>query len=207
MLVQKLTSSGFGRRAAQFMRIVCYFIILFYVFCMVLSFMGRQSFYLYTKNGVFEDTIYAEENRAVYSRGMTVQLTDDIRVWTNENDQVERITQIGLSLIYAVHALPSILAFWFLSCIFSNIRDGWIFTDQNAAYLLYDGLLQFLAAVLVPFLKLFICWLITAVSSNRVSISTGQNMFSSLLQSISFGVAAYIIHYGIHLQDEVDHTL
>ena len=32
-------------------------------------------------------------------------------------------------------------------------------------------------------------------------------MFNMLIPSIAFIVAAYIIHYGVHLQDEVDHTL
>lgn len=45
------------------------------------------------------------------------------------------------------------------------------------------------------------------VSDGRMSISTGQRMFNMLIPSIAFIVAAYIIHYGVHLQDEVDHTL
>lgn len=32
-------------------------------------------------------------------------------------------------------------------------------------------------------------------------------MLNSIVPSIAFIVAAYIIHYGISLQDEVDHTL
>ena len=32
-------------------------------------------------------------------------------------------------------------------------------------------------------------------------------MLSALIPGIAFLVAAYIIHYGVHLQDEVDHTL
>lgn len=33
------------------------------------------------------------------------------------------------------------------------------------------------------------------------------NMLNRLFPGIAFLVAAYIIHYGIRLQDEVDHTL
>ena len=205
--IRNLASEKSARHAAQFMKYVCYFIILFSVFCMVLSFMGRQSFWLYAKNGSFEHAIYAEEEHAAYARSMTVHLSDTIHVWTNENDQIELITQVGLSVVYAVQTLPLILAYWLLSRVFSSIQDGQIFTDKNADYLLYYGLLLLFVAVLVPFIKLFVCWLITAVSGNRVEITTGQGMFSSLVQSIAFLVAAYIIHYGIHLQDEVNHTL
>ena len=94
-----------------------------------------------------------------------------------------------------------------MSRVFSNIHKGQIFTEENASYLLYYGLLQFFVAVFVPFLKLLICWLTNLVSANRVSIATGQSMFSTLISSIVFLVSAYIIHYGVHLQDEVDHTL
>ena len=169
--------------------------------------MGRQTFFLHAKTGSSERAIYAEENHNPHSRSMTVHMGDDIHVWTNNNDQIDLTIQIGLSLMYAVNTVPMIFAFWFLSRVFSNIRKGKIFTEQNAFYLLYYGLLQFLVAVFVPFIKLLICWLTNLVSDSRMSISTGQSMFSTLISSIAFIVAAYIIHYGVHLQDEVDHTL
>ncbi|MEY8338082.1 DUF2975 domain-containing protein [Lachnospiraceae bacterium 62-35] len=205
--IQTLTNEQFARPAAQLMKFACYFLICFYVLCTVLSFMGRQSFFLHTKTGTFERAIYAEENHNLHSRGMTVSMGDDIHVWTNDNDQIDPTVQIGLSFMYAVHIIPMIFAYWFLSRVFSNINKGKIFTEQNSSYLLYYGVLQFSVAVFVPFIKLLICWLINLVSNGRMSISTGQAMFNMLIPSIAFIVAAYIIHYGVHLQDEVDHTL
>ena len=169
--------------------------------------MGRQTFFLHTKTGTFERAIYAEENHNSHSRSMTVHTSDDIHVWTNDNDRIDPTIQIGLSFMYAINMVPMIFAYWFLSRVFSNINKGEIFTEQNSSYLLYYGLLQFSVAVFVPFIKLLICWLINLVSNGRVSISTGQTMFNMLIPSIAFIVAAYIIHYGVHLQDEVDHTL
>ena len=169
--------------------------------------MGRQTFALHTKAGSFERAIYAEENHAPHSRGMTVHMGDDIHVWTNEDDQIDLTIQIGLSLMFAVSTVPMILAFWFLSRVFSNIGEGQIFTEQNASYLLNYGLLQFSVAVFVPFIKLLICWLINYVSDSRITIATGQALFNMLIPSIAFIVAAYIIHYGVSLQDEADHTL
>jgi len=189
------------------MKFACYFLICFFVLCTALSFMGRQTFSLHTKAGTFERAIYAEENHAPYSRSMTVHMGDDIHVWTNDNDQIDLTIQIGLSLMYAVHTIPIIAAFWLLSCVFSNIQKKQIFTEQNASCLLYFGLLQFWVAVFVPMIKLLICWLTNLASDSRMSISTGQAMFNTLITSIGFIVAAYIIHYGVHLQDEVDHTL
>ena len=205
--IQELANERFARPAAQLMKFACYFVICFYVLCTVLSFMGRQTFFLHTKTGTFERAIYAEENHNSYSRSMTVHTSDDIHVWTNDNDRIDPTIQIGLSFMYAINMVPMIFAYWFLSRVFSNINKGEIFTEQNSSYLLYYGLLQFSVAVFVPFIKLLICWLINLVSNGRVSISTGQTMFNMLIPSIAFIVAAYIIHYGVHLQDEVDHTL
>ena len=205
--IQKLANERFARPAAQLVKFACYFVICFYVLCTVLSFMGRQSFFLHTKTGTYERAIYAEENHAAHSRSMTVFTGDDIHVWTNDNDQIDLTIQIGLSLMYAVHIVPMIFAYWFLSRVFSNINKGQIFTEKNSSYLLYYGMLQFSVAVFVPFIKLLICWLTNLISNGRMSISTGQAMFNMLIPSIAFIVAAYIIHYGVHLQDEVDHTL
>lgn len=205
--IQKLMDERFARPAAKFMKFACYFLIGFFALCTALSFMGRQTFFLHTSTGNFEHAIYAEEDHDPSSRGMTVQMGDDIHVLIGDADQIDLAIQVGLSLMYAVHTVPIMLAFWFLSCVFSNIHKGQIFTEKNASYLLYYGLIQFGAAVFVPFIKLLICWLTNLVSDNRMSISTGQAMFNMLIPSIAFIVAAYIIHYGVHLQDEVDHTL
>lgn len=204
---QKLTNERFAKRAAQVMKIACYLLICFFFLCTVLALMGRQTFFLHTKAGNFESAIYAEDNHDWHSRGMTVSMGDDIHVWTNDNDQIDLIIQVSLCLMYALHMVPMIFAVWFLSRVFANIQRGQIFTEQNSTYLLYYGLLQFLTAILVPWIKLLLCWLTNLVSNSRMSISTGQARFTMLLPGIASIVAAYIIHYGVHLQDEVDHTL
>ncbi|MBD5503932.1 MAG: DUF2975 domain-containing protein [Lachnospiraceae bacterium] len=204
--IQKLASEQFAKSAARLMKYVCYFVICFFILCTVLSFMGRQTFFLHTKMGILERAIYADGNYD-FTRDMTVTMGDDIHVWTNANDQIDSIVQIGLSFMYALQTVPTIFAYYFLSRVFSNIHKGQIFTQQNSLYLLYYGVLQFSVAVFVPFIKLLICKLINLVSESRISIATGQAVFQMLLPSIAFIVAAYIIHYGVHLQDEVDHTL
>ena len=204
---QKTCCSIHRKTCILFYEICLLFCDMFYILCLVLSFMGRQTFFLHTDTGTYERAIYTEENHAPHSRSMTVRMGDDIHVWTNDNDQIELTTHLGLSFMYAVHVVPLILAFWFLSRVFSNISKGEIFIEQNAAYLLYYGLLQLFVAILVPFLKLFICHCTNLISGSQISISTGQDMLNSIVPSIAFIVAAYIIHYGISLQDEVDHTL
>lgn len=192
---------------SKFLCYVCYFVILFFLFCIVLSFMGRQSFILHTSTGVYENAIYAEEDHDSSSRSMTVSMAGE-RVYVNSTDNViDPAIHIALSLMYAVNIVPLIIAYWFLSKVFANISKGKIFVNKNAAYLLYYGIIRFVVALFVPLIKLLICELISLISADSISIGTGAVMLNDLIPSIAFIVAAYIIHYGIRLQDEVDHTL
>ena len=45
------------------------------------------------------------------------------------------------------------------------------------------------------------------VSDSQMSVSTGQAMLNMSISSISFIVAAYIIHYGVHLHKEEESPL
>ena len=197
-LVSKFMNERFAKSASRFMCVVCYIIMIVCIICFVLSCMGRQSFSLHTDSGYYENAIYAEENHDPDFRMPTVNMV---------GDEIYGKIQVGLSLMYAVTIVPAIFGFWFLSRVFTNVSNGQIFTEKNAVYLFYYGVIQFITALLVPFIKLFICFLINSISSDQISISTGSNILNNLIPSIGFLVAAYIIHYGIHLQDEVDHTL
>ena len=138
---------------------------------------------------------------------MTVNMAGDSVYVNSTDDVIDPTIQIGLSLMYAIHIVPLIFAYWFLGKVFANVAKGKIFVEKNAAYLLRYGVINFLVALLVPFIKLLICQLINLISVDSLSIGTGSTMLNDLILSIAFIVAAYIIHYGITLQDEVDHTL
>ena len=206
-LIQKLLSESFANKAALFMRYICYVIIAFMTLCLILGCMGRLAFILHSDSGIFENAIYAEENHASHSRSFILHMKDEIHVWTNESDKIDIAIYIGLSIMFAIQTVPLIIAYWLLSRVFSNIRKKKIFTEKNAYYLIGFGLLQFIVAVFLPFIKLLLCMLINLISSSKMEIATGHDMFSTVIPSIAFIVAAYIIHYGIHLQDEVDHTI
>ena len=203
----KLLNEPVARAVARFLTAICYFLILIFAIGIVLSFIGRQTFVLHTSTGTYPNAIYSERNRDWNVRGLTVSLNDDIRVMAAGSDEVDLITQVGLSAMYAVNAIPLIISFWLLSRVLSNISKGLIFTEKNATYLLYYGLIHIGVAGIVPFIKLFISFLANQFTSSSISIATGQSPFNHLIPSIAFIVAAYIIHYGVHLQDEVDHTL
>ena len=49
--------------------------------------------------------------------------------------------------------------------------------------------------------------MLICIFNTRISLSVNNNLPDYIFQGIAFLVAAYIIHYGINLQDEVDHTI
>jgi hypothetical protein len=193
---------------AGILKYFCYIIMLLFTAGLVLSFIGRQTFILYTSERTYNSAIYSETNHNWTSRGLTVSLPDEIRVNAGTNGtEVDLITQVGLSSMYAINAIPLIVCFWFLSRVLNNVSKGRIFTEQNAVLLLYYGLIQIAVTLFIPLIKLFIVYLANQFTSSRIYMSTGQRIINDLIPSIAFIVAAYIIHYGVSLQDEVDHTL
>ena len=205
---RKLINESFAKSAAHFMKYMCYAAILFFLACTVLSIIGRQEFILHTSTRTYSSAIYAEENHDPQSRIFTTKINDDIRVYVDENgDKIGLATRIGLSAIYIVHFVPLAIGLWLLSRVFYNVSSGRIFTEQNSVYLLYYGLIQIAIATLVPLLKQFVCFLANQFAGSEISISTGQGSLNYLIPNIAFFVVAYILHYGVHLQDEADHTL
>lgn len=205
-MILKCVNKSFAESVARFMAGVCYVIMVLGIVSLVLSFMGRLSFELHTSTGGYSGAIYAEKNHDADSRAMIISMKDTIHV-VSYGDKIEPVIQLGLSLIALFRIGPLILAFWLLARVFTNVGKGQIFTEKNATYLLYYGLIQFAVGVFVPFINLLICQLISRMSADSMSMSTGSQLLNDVVMSIAFIVAAYIIHYGISLQDEVDHTL
>lgn len=201
--MQHLLNEPMAKIAANLMKYICYIVILFLLFSLVLSFMGRQTFILRMGTETYDSAMYAVQNDD--RTGLKVGSKDVIRV--NANKKIDVMTQVGLSAMFAVDVIPLIISFWFLGKVFSNISQGRIFIRQNANYLLYYGLIRIVLAVIVPYIKLLLSFLANLFSSSQISLSTGQHVLNELVPNIAFIVAAYIIHYGIQLQDEVDHTL
>ncbi|MCL2409269.1 MAG: DUF2975 domain-containing protein [Oscillospiraceae bacterium] len=123
------------------------------------------------------------------------------------NGQFDIATRIGLFVMFAVGSIPQMIGFWVLGRVLGNVRKGSIFTDRNARYLLFFGLVRVLAVVL-PFILQLIVGIANSFSRfSEIQILMRARLFDNAVSGIAFIVAAYIIHYGIHLQDEADHTL
>ena len=205
--LKSLLNETFVRKAASFLQAACWLTICFFALVTVLACLGRQQFTLVTSTDVYEGAIYAERDQGWLSHSFTVTASDSIRVTADSDDGVDLATHIGLTLMFAAQALTGMAGYWLLSRVFANIAQGRIFVEQNARGLLGYGLLQIYAVFLPPFVKLLICNLANLVSDSQIAAWSVQIGPDKLFPSIAFLVAAYIIHYGITLQDEVDHTL
>lgn len=206
-MLKPLLNERFVRKAASFLQAACWLAICFFALVTVLACLGRQQFTLVTSTDVYEGAIYAERDQGWLSHSFTVTASDSIRVTADSDDGVDLATHIGLTLMFAAQALTGMAGYWLLSRVFANIAQGRIFVEQNARGLLGYGLLQIYAVFLLPFVKLLICNLANLVSDSQIAAWSVQIGPDKLFPSIAFLVAAYIIHYGIALQDEVDHTL
>lgn len=206
-MLKPLLNERFVRKAASFLQAACWLAICFFALVTVLACLGRQQFTLVTSTDVYEGAIYAERDQGWLSHSFTVTASDSIRVTADSDDGVDLATHIGLTLMFAAQALTGMAGYWLLSRVFANIAQGRIFVEQNARGLLGYGLLQIYTVFLLPFVKLLICNLANLVSDSQIAAWSVQIGPDKLFPSIAFLVAAYIIHYGITLQDEVDHTL
>ncbi|MEG0617038.1 MAG: DUF2975 domain-containing protein [Oscillospiraceae bacterium] len=203
-----LLNQKVATNTAKFMKIVCYIIIALFILMLVISFCGRLQYVLDVEGKIYESAIYAEENHDYTTRGFTVTSKDSLRVHSSaDNGKINLKSYIAIVIVFALNIIPLIFAFWYLSKVFDNVAKGEIFVEKNASYLLYYGIISAAVAVIVPFVKLFIVQIANTFIPDRISLATGMNMINQIIPSIAFLVAAYIINYGVHLQDEVDHTL
>jgi|GEM_PF-846603 len=196
-----------AKSLAQVMSLFCGFIVFFVIVTILLAAVGRQTFTLHSPSGTFTHTFYAQKDRNAATNLLMVSLPDDVRITTDHTDEIDIVTVIGLLAALLVNHLPVLFSYLFLMRIFQNIGKGVFFVDANAKALLLYGLIQACAAVFGPFVKLFVIHVTDFLSANTVSIATGGQMLSQLTPAIAVIIAACILHYGIHLQDEVDHTL
>lgn|GEM_PF-3818075 len=199
-LIKWLSDDALAINIAFLIKYIYVIAILWFIYGLILSSIGRQVFILDTGGGVFYEAIFAGGyhgnwwNISDHSLSV-IKTSDDIRVLTN-ND-VETITHVGLSLMYATTAIPNIIRLCFLVRIFHNITKRQIFIKQNVFYLLMCGMLGLAMAIIAPFLKLGIAGIINFIGNNTIHILTGQDTINILVPSLVCIVAAYAIRNGM----------
>lgn len=158
-----------------------------------LSIGGRQTFNVHTATGVHRSIFASPEP---HWTGPSVEMRGDVWIMPHMGE-IDFLTRAALSFMYIILTVPMIISFYFLARVLGNVAKGQIFTDQNAHYLLYYGLIQIAAAIAVPFVHLFIAFIANRFTASHIYLATGQDMLSGVIVNIAFLVAAYIIHYGV----------
>ena len=104
--IQNLINEQSARGLSSFMEYICYILIAFLIFGVVLSTIGRMTFILHTHGGTYDYAIYSETDREWTFRGPTASINDSIRVIANYDgeQEIDLITHIGLPL-----CMPSML--------------------------------------------------------------------------------------------------
>lgn len=205
--VNFLLNHRFVTKIAKLMKISCYIAILVFVLLVVLCFMGRLQYDITVGTTTYENVVYSGKPYQ-YATGLSMDNVDSLRVHAEAEDGTIGLpTYIAIVCMYTISMIPLIFAFWFLARVFDNVIRGEIFVEKNAQYLLYFGMIQGLVALVAPFVRLLIAQIANALVADRISLATGSDIINQLIPSMAFFVAAYIINYGVHLQDEVDHTL
>lgn len=206
-VLSRLVNEKYAMPFAGFMEWICRLIMLYMALCLVLSVMGRQTFTLLMNGKEYENAYCAQESPRSGSRMWTVHSDDDITVNAGYGGSIGTGVSAALSLIFALELAPAIVSYWYLGRVFRNVSRGVIFTEKNAAGLLYYGLIQTFIALFVPFLKTTVQRVANRILDCSIYINPDVNIFDNFCFGVAFVVAAYIIHYGIALQDEVDHTI
>lgn len=207
-IVKLLLNQKLATNTARLMNAFCHIAMILFVLMLALSCFGRLQYVLRVDGTTYEQAIYAEENHDFTTRAFTVSSSDNLRVHAAADDgTIEPLTYFAIVLMYALNIIPIIFAYWFLAKVFDNVAKGDIFVEKNAHFLLYFGIIQGGVAIIIPFVKLLIVHIANVLIVDRISLATGSNMINQLVLSVAFLLAAYIINYGVHLQDEVDHTL
>ena len=134
-------------------------------------------------------------------------MKDEVRIWANDENEIDPVTKIALVLVAAAGAVPSALACFFLGKVFYNVAKGDAFTEKNSSELIKAGVLKLAAVVLAPFAKVLICFLSNLISTSRIQISAAMLRLGDVIMAAAIITAGYVIRRGAELQEEADHTL
>ena len=192
---------------ATFIGFVCYCLAVITCMTVVLTAAGKLNFIFYDKSGMPSSATFNEKNYDPSNGGFSMTMKDEVRIWANDENEIDAVTKIALVLVAAAGAVPSALAYFFLGKVFYNVAKGDAFTEKNSSELIKAGVLKLAAVVLAPFAKVLICFLSNLISTSRIQISAAMLRLGDVIMAAAIITAGYVIRRGAELQEEADHTL
>lgn len=186
---------------------ICYFVTAVALAGAVLVVLGRVEMDITTPSGHYDRALLVEQDREATARFLFTRISEQDVYLTLKTETAGFFTRLCVALMGLVQAVPAGFCFFFLAGLFRNIAEGRVFVARNAAIFFRSGLILVIASLAGPVLEgLVLPWLINRFTEDRILLSLSVN-YTALFFGFVLLVAAYVFHYGIYLQDEVDHTV
>ena len=199
-----------AHKIAVVLQWICAFMAFLAVIIGVMALLGRLEItFLTTPEGYQGHGLMFEKDHSATTRFFTVRLNNPkINLNTaGSGGEIGFITWLAISLIGIAKVFPMGFAFYLMSKFFKNISETKVFVTENAKLLLKSGTVMALSCFAVPILSTFVLpAMVNNLTANVLRASTSPNMTEIFYGAILI-VMAYVFHYGIYLQEEVDYTL
>ncbi len=198
-----LLSERAGKILAVLLQILCAVLFLVTLYHCIRVWFGYAEINLTTQELMHERVSLRGE---IQQQVSYILLPDEIHLTAMNG--IAAITWIGISLMGMLRFLPYAFCYFMFILFFRNIAKKKIFITQNEDILLYCGVVLLLASMLVPVINGYaIPALINALTDNVIGV--GVNLLSDPrpTQGIVLLVAAYVLRYGINMQNEADKKL
>ena len=196
-ITKSISNAALARGLANLLGWLACLLILLLAIGLILSFIGKQSFTLQTSAGTYHNATFSDIEFNWLPEGFSVHLGDNTRVHACQfSDEVDFITHIGIFARTVVLVVPFMVSLWLLRRVLNNIHKRSIFTNKNADYLLYCGLMRILVFVFVPFIQIFISYVANLFTDSQIILSA-QPSLATLFMGLIFIVCAHVIRQGI----------
>jgi len=207
-ILSKLVQKKVARRFASALQILCWLMMLLAGLSIVLALLGRVEVALNTPQGYYENALLAAEDPGASTRLFFIKLSGhDIRLTVTVDGGIGAAAWMGVALLCIIRLAPIGVCFFCMACFFGNVVEERVFVTSNAALLLRTGCVLLAASLIGPLLNAYMVpWLVSVFSANTLSVGVQLDLSQMVFGAVLL-VAAYIMYYGIELQDEVDHTL
>ena len=198
-----------AHKIAVILQKVCVLYIFLAVFSIVLVLLGRMEIpFMQTPDGNYNNAILFESDHNERIRAFSVRLSSmGMRLYMVESGgKVGFITWLVISMIGIVNVLPMGVCIYMMAKFFKNISESKVFVTGNANILLKGGAVLAVSFVAEPLLIALLPEIVNSFTANELFLTAEMN-FMYLFGGAVLIVMAYVFHYGIYLQEEVDYTL
>lgn len=203
------TNDKFARKLCLILQIILVLLLIFFTVSIIMTLLGRIAVHLHITSSeqTFDNPVLLNY-KSVHNSGFYLTPNTELH-FTLQAPKLSLLSQIIVRLYVVFTFIPNIFAFLFLYPLLTNVSEKKVFSTQNANYLSKAGFSLLIGPIIASVCKLFVFpFLIRQFTSEVLTISSQiQLLYSDMILGVILLIIAYIFHYGIYLQGEVDSTL